>query len=150
MSTWPYNSLMDQDLERLARLLKQAQYRQHRAIDAALVEIGTTIVQWDALRAIASAPGASAHALAAASFQTDQAFGVLAQRLLARRLIERSPGKGRRIEHRLSAEGQRLLSDGNRIVDRVRKELYKVFPQADRDRLAELLSAFTKESIQAD
>ena len=58
-----YAAAMDHDLERLGRAVKQAQHRQHRAADAALNAIGTTIVQWDALRAIGRMPGASAHDL---------------------------------------------------------------------------------------
>ncbi|MBI0383988.1 MarR family transcriptional regulator, partial [Streptomyces albiflaviniger] len=43
---------MDADVQVLGRAVKQAQYRQHRALDSALGEVGTTLAQWDALRAI--------------------------------------------------------------------------------------------------
>src|ERR1700712_1116251 len=125
-----YAAFMDHDLERLGRAVKQAQHRQHRAADTALNAIGTTIVQWDALRAIAAAPGASAHQLALATFQTDQAFGTLANRLQAQHQILRKNGEGRRIEHRLSAAGERILAAGNIAADRVRNELYASMPKA--------------------
>ena len=134
-----YAAFMDHDLERLGRAVKQAQHRQHRAADTALNAIGTTIVQWDALRAIAAAPGASAHQLALATFQTDQAFGTLANRLEAQQLVVRSSGEGRRIEHRLSPKGERMLTEGNLVTDRVRAELYAALPKADRRTLATLL-----------
>ena len=130
---------MDHDLERLGRAVKQAQHRQFRALDTALSGIGVTVVQWDALRAIASSPGASAHQLALVSFQTDQAFGTLANRLEAQQLIVRTAGEGRRIEHRLSAKGERVLAEGNVIAERVRNELYARISKADRRTLAAIL-----------
>lgn len=130
---------MDQDLERLGRAVKQAQHRQHRASDAALNAIGTTLVQWDALRAIAAEPGASAHRLAVVTFQTDQAFGTLANRLEAQRLIVRSSGGGRRIAHHLSPKGEQMLAQGNEVTHRVRSELYAGISKADRRTLAALL-----------
>jgi DNA-binding MarR family transcriptional regulator len=130
---------MDHELERLGRAVKQAQHRQHRAADTALQAIGTTLVQWDAMRAIAATPGASAHELALATFQTDQAFGTLANRLDAQALIDRRNGEGRRIEHRLTAKGEKLLAAGNAVTDRVRAELYAAITKADRRRLAEIL-----------
>ena len=72
---------MTTSLEALGRAVKQAQYRQHRALEAALAPLDTTVVQWDAMRAMARLPGASAHDLAIATFQSDQAFGTLANRL---------------------------------------------------------------------
>ena len=130
---------MDHELERLGRAVKQAQHRQHRAADSALNAIGVTLVQWDALRAIAAAPGASAHQLALATFQTDQAFGTLANRLEAQQLIVRNAGEGRRIEHRLSAKGEAMLAEGNLVTDRVRSELYAGITKADRRILAAIL-----------
>jgi hypothetical protein len=59
----------------LGRRIKQVQYKHHRALDARLAAVGTTLAQWAALRAIGRLPGASAHALAVETFQSDQAFG---------------------------------------------------------------------------
>ena len=87
------------------RLLKRAQYRNHRSADRALASIGTTLVQWDALRAIAESPDSSAHDLAIVTFQSDQAFGTLANRLEAQGMIVRTSGRGRRVEHSLTDEG---------------------------------------------
>src|ERR1700751_1828564 len=106
---------MRADLQLLGMALKQAQYRQHRALDSALAEAGTTLAQWDALRAISRSPGASARALAAATFQSEQAFGTLVGRLAAQGLVERRPGPGRRIRHHLTEEGERTLAAGHRI-----------------------------------
>ena len=43
---------MSTDLEALGLAVKRAQYRNHRTMDAALREVGVTLVQWDALRAV--------------------------------------------------------------------------------------------------
>src|SRR5690349_13175501 len=94
------------EIEALGRALKTAQWRHHRALDGRLRAIGSTLHQWDTLRAIDAFPGASGHDLALATFQSDQAFGTLANRLLAQELITRSPGTGRRIQHHLTPKGK--------------------------------------------
>src|SRR5262245_66060580 len=108
---------MPTDLEILGRTVKRAQHRQHRVLDSALAPIGTTVVQWDAMRAIARSPDGSAHDLAVATFQTDQSFGTLANRLDAQGLIVRRPGTGRRIEHALTAAGERKLREATAIAE---------------------------------
>lgn len=101
----PGSSAVPVDLEELGRAVKEAQYRHHRALDTRLSAVGTTLAQWDALRAIARTPGASAHELAVATFQGDQSFGTLASRLAAQHLIERRPGRGRM--YRAPSDGDR-------------------------------------------
>ncbi|MGW1067833.1 MarR family winged helix-turn-helix transcriptional regulator [Streptomyces aureus] len=115
----PFSSAAAADLEELGRAVKEAQYRHHRALDTRLAAVGTTLAQWDALRAIARTPGASAHELALATFQGDQSFGTLASRLAAQHLIERRPGRGRRIEHHLTATGEQVLSAGTTVAREV-------------------------------
>lgn len=127
------------DLQLLGRAVKQTQYRQHRALDSALTAIGTTLAQWDALRAISRTPGASARDLAAATFQTEQAFGTLAGRLTAQGLIERRPGHGRRIEHHLTPSGERTLKAGHKVADEVLAEHFAPLPEQDRTTLLDLL-----------
>ncbi|MEA9985838.1 MULTISPECIES: MarR family winged helix-turn-helix transcriptional regulator [Subtercola] len=130
---------MTVDLERLGRSLKRVQHRDHRALDAALRETGISLVQWDALRAIDRAPGSSAHALAAASFQSDQAFGTLASRLVSAGYIERRPGPGRRIEHHLTTDGHDALDAGRRATDRVWRALFGSLDSEQRMTLQLLL-----------
>jgi DNA-binding MarR family transcriptional regulator len=127
------------DLQLLGRAVKQTQYRQHRALDSALAAIGTTLAQWDALRAISRTPGASARDLSAATFQTEQAFGTLAGRLVTQGLIERRPGHGRRIEHHLTPAGDRTLKAGHKVADKVLTECFAPLPERDRAALLDLL-----------
>lgn len=131
---------MTTDLEHLGKAVKAAQYRQHRALEAAFATIGTTVVQWDALRAISGAPGSSAHALAVATFQTDQSFGTLAQRLEARSLIARHIGDGRKIKHELTPSGVQKLAEANVIATRVRDALFATIDESDRRVLEQILA----------
>ena len=103
---------MPSDPQPLGLAIKRVQYRHHRTIDAALIEIGTTLAQWDALRAIARHPESSSHKLAGLTFQTDQSFGALANRMVDRGLIRRVAGEGRAILHHLTPEGERMLVAG--------------------------------------
>ncbi|RKN41635.1 MarR family winged helix-turn-helix transcriptional regulator [Streptomyces hoynatensis] len=136
---------MHGELQTLGRAVKQAQYRQHRALDGALAAVGTTLAQWDALRAIARAPGASARALASATFQSEQAFGALAGRLVAQGLIERRPGHGRRIEHHLTPAGEKVLAAGHQVADKVLADCFAPLPAADRATLLGLLRRLNGE-----
>lgn len=132
---------MPSQLERLGRSVKQLQWRNHRAMESGLAALGTTLAQWDALRAIANNPSASAHTLALATFQSDQAFGTLATRLLAQGLIERTPGRGRAIEHSLTAEGERVLRAGHPVSQTV---VRSAFTNLDVDERAQLLALLGK------
>jgi DNA-binding MarR family transcriptional regulator len=136
---------MQTDLEVLGRAIKQAQYRHHRSLDSGLAAVGTTLAQWDALRAIARSPGASGHTLAVETFQTDQSFGSLANRLVAQGLVERRPGRGRRIEHHLTAEGQRVLDAGYTVHRRVLETSFAGLSEDERRTLMELLPRVTGE-----
>ncbi|MET7738285.1 helix-turn-helix domain-containing protein [Streptomyces sp. NPDC005402] len=136
---------MHGELQELGRAVKQAQYRQHRALDSALQAIGTTLAQWDALRAISRSPGASARELAAATFQTEQAFGTLAGRLTAQDLVERRPGHGRRIEHHLTTVGEQILAAGHKVADKVLADCFSALPDTDRTTLLDLLRRLTAQ-----
>ena len=131
---------MSTELRELGRAIKQAQWRHHRALDRALTDIGSTIVQWDALRAISEHPDASAHDLALTTFQSDQAFGTLAKRLLERQLIERVPGRGRRIEHHLTDTGRDILRQGEAIASAIFEKSFAGLDESQRATLASLLA----------
>jgi DNA-binding MarR family transcriptional regulator len=130
---------MSVDLEKLGRSVKAAQHRQHRTLDFALSPLGTTIVQWDALRAIGARPGASGHELALATFQTDQAFGTLANRLEAQGLIERRSGEGRRINLSLTPAGVNMLAAANEVAASVRIRLFDGLGEDERVTLQALM-----------
>ena len=123
----------------VGRLLKRVQYRNHRAMDRALADIGTTLVQWDALRVISEQPNSPAHALAVATFQSDQSFGTLATRLESQGLIRRTPGKGRVVEHRLTAAGEKMLLAGAAVARDVAARAFAALSKAELAKLHELL-----------
>jgi DNA-binding MarR family transcriptional regulator len=135
---------MTTDPEVLGQAIKRAQYRNHRTMDVALRDVGVSLVQWDALRAIERMPGASGHDLAVVTFQSDQAFGTLANRLDDRGLITRTAGHGRRIEHTLTDEGRQVLTDGHAVARGVLDELLAPLREDDRATLLRLLQTLTR------
>ncbi|HET6704520.1 MarR family winged helix-turn-helix transcriptional regulator [Amycolatopsis sp.] len=123
----------------VALAVKRLQYRHHRALSKALAPLGLSLVQWDTLRHLHRRPEASLHELAVLTFQTDQSFGSLATRMAERGLIERVPGPGRAVRHRLTEEGARLRAEGQRLVDAVVGSSFRELSEAQLDQLGELL-----------
>lgn len=127
-------------LRDLGRVVKQLQYRHHREMDRRLRAVGTSLPQWDALRAISARPNSSAHALAEMTFQSDQSFGALASRLVKRGMIERVPGPGRAIRHRLTSKGEATLRKGYDVVDQVFEASFAPLTVRQREELDRLIS----------
>ncbi|MEU4524567.1 MarR family transcriptional regulator [Amycolatopsis sp. NPDC024027] len=119
--------------------VKRLQYRHHRALSRVLAPLGLSLVQWDTLRHLHRRPDASLHELAVLTFQTDQSFGSLATRMAERGLIERVPGPGRAVRHRLTPEGARLRAEGQDLVDGVVEASFRDLSEAQIDQLGELL-----------
>jgi DNA-binding MarR family transcriptional regulator len=115
---------MTRPLPAIGLSVKRLQMRHHRALDAGLAPLGVSLVQWDALRHLDESPGASLHDLAMLTFQSDQSFGTLAGRMIQRGLIERVPGPGRAVRHRLTDRGRTLRAEGDAIVERVLRESF--------------------------
>jgi DNA-binding MarR family transcriptional regulator len=126
-------------LQELGRALWAAQHRRRSALDRELAAVGTTFPQWFALGEIARHPGSSAHWLAGKTFQSDQAFGTLANRLEAQGLIARAPGEGRKVAHHLTPAGEALLAAGNAIGDRMLDRSFGSLTAAERGTLRQLL-----------
>jgi DNA-binding MarR family transcriptional regulator len=125
----------------VALAVKRLQHRHHRALNRALAPLGLSLVQWDTLRHLHRKPDASLHDLAVLTFQTDQSFGSLATRMADRGLIERVPGPGRAVRHRLTDEGARLRSAGQEAVDAVFTSSLSGLSADQLSQLGELLDA---------
>jgi len=119
--------------------VKRLQHRHHRALNRVLAPLGLSLVQWDTLRHLDLNPDASLHDLAVLTFQTDQSFGSLATRMAAGGLIERVPGPGRAVKHRLTDKGARLRAEGQAAVDAVLESSFSHLTPAQLDQLGELL-----------
>jgi DNA-binding MarR family transcriptional regulator len=128
--------------------VKRLQMRHHRALNAGLAPLGVSLVQWDALRHLDDNPGASLHDLALLTFQSDQSFGTLAGRMIQRGLIERVPGPGRAVRHRLTAKGEELRHAGDDIVERVLLDSFAPLTPAQLAAFDELLSTVLKGRAQ--
>ncbi|MFD7160634.1 MarR family winged helix-turn-helix transcriptional regulator [Kribbella sp. NPDC059898] len=123
----------------VALAVKRLQYRHHRALSRALAPLGLSLVQWDTLRHLHRTPDASLHDLAVLTFQTDQSFGSLATRMADRDLIERVPGPGRAVKHRLTAKGEELRAEGQEAVNAVFETSFDTLTPAQLDQLGGLL-----------
>ena len=120
--------------------IKRAQWRHHRELDRRLTAIGGSLSQWDAVRQIDRNPGASMHLLAELTFQSDQSFGALAGRLIARGFVERVAGPGRAQRHALTPRGRQFLRDGQRHADAVVSASFAALDPAERATLIKLLA----------
>jgi DNA-binding MarR family transcriptional regulator len=125
----------------VALAVKRLQHRHHRALSHALAPLGLSLVQWDTLRHLDRMPGASLHDLAVLTFQTDQSFGSLAARMADRGLIERVPGPGRAVRHRLTEKGARLRADGQQAAEAVVRSSFGALSPDQVDQLGDLLDA---------
>ena len=126
-------------LQEIGHSVKRLQMRHHHAANEALAELGITIVQWDALRHLHQNPDASLHDLAQLTFQTDQSFGTLAGRMIERGLIERVPGPGRAVRHRLTDRGEQVRSAGAAMLDGVLAQSFSTLTKAELDQFGALL-----------
>jgi DNA-binding MarR family transcriptional regulator len=77
--------------------------------------------------------------LAVETFQSDQSFGTLANRLSDQDLITRRSGRGRRIEHHLTPAGQKTLRAGNAIAKDVFAASFADLSERERSTLLDLL-----------
>jgi DNA-binding MarR family transcriptional regulator len=130
---------MAHSVNEVAAAVKRVQHRHHRALTAVLAELGVSLVQWDTLRHLHQNPDASLHDLAQLTFQTDQSFGTLAARMVDRGLIERLPGPGRAIRHRITEQGEAIRREGQRRVAKVQKRSLAVLTPEQLDQLGDLL-----------
>jgi DNA-binding MarR family transcriptional regulator len=123
----------------VALAVKRLQHRHHRTLSAALAPVGLSLVQWDTLRHLHQRPEASLHDLAVLTFQTDQSFGSLAVRMAERGLVERVPGPGRAVRHRITPEGERMRAAGQDAVDAVFATSFAGLTDRQLDALGDLL-----------
>jgi len=110
---------METSLAAVGLAVKRLQWHHHREASCRLAEIGLSLPQWDVLRHLHERPDASLHDLAVLTFQTDQSMGSLAARMIERGLLERRPGAGRAVRHRLTGAGDQARQAGAAIVSEV-------------------------------
>lgn len=104
--------------EHLFFRIKLVQHLYAQATDAALAPLGLNAGRWVVLVTIRDHPGASGAELAARTFQTPQALGLIAERMQEAGLIERRQGTGRTVQHHLTVEGSEMVE---RAADAVRE-----------------------------
>ncbi len=136
---------MAQRIREIGLSVKRLQMRHHRAITGALAPLGVSLVQWDALRHLDENPTASLHDLALLTFQTDQSFGALATRMVERGLIERVPGPGRAVRHRLTEKGLEIRRAGEARVDGVLERSFATLTPEQLDAFDTTLAQLLEE-----
>jgi DNA-binding MarR family transcriptional regulator len=136
---------MPKTLREIGLSVKRLQVRHHRALDAALAPLGISLVQWDALRHMEQHPEASLHDLALLTFQSDPAFGTLANRMIERDLIERVEGPGRAVRHRITANGRKVLKAAYAVVDRVLAKSFARLTPAQVQTLGDLIAEVLRD-----
>jgi DNA-binding MarR family transcriptional regulator len=129
--------------------IKRVQHRHHRALSAALADLGVSLVQWDTLRHLHQRPDASLHDLALLTFQTDQSFGTLAARMVERGLIERVAGPGRAVRHRITDKGEKIRAEGDKRVTAVAKRSFAGLTTVQIDQLGALLELVLKTPLDS-
>ena len=120
--------------------VKRLQWRHHRESNRSLAPLGLSLVQWDVLRHLHREPTSSLHRLAELTFQTDQAMGELARRMIDRGLLTRDAGPGRIVRHALTEEGERVRIAGGDAVDGVLEETVGRLTADERTTLLRLLT----------
>ena len=130
---------MPRDVGEIGLSVKRLQMRHHRVVNERLAPLDISIVQWDALRHLHENPEASLHDLAQLTFQTDQSFGTLATRMIDRGLIERVPGPGRAVRHRLTDKGEDLRERAGEIVRETLTESFSALTDGELQTFGELL-----------
>ncbi|GIM96610.1 MarR family transcriptional regulator [Paractinoplanes toevensis] len=135
---------MTRPITEIGLAVKRLQHRHHRASDAALAGLGISLVQWDALRHIAENPGASLHDLAQLTFQSDQGFGTLANRMVERGFIERIAGPGRAVRHQLTERGEILRAEAQQVLEGVVTESFAALSPAELETFDRLLQKLVR------
>jgi DNA-binding MarR family transcriptional regulator len=126
--------------EELSRLVREVHHACRRGIDERLGCHGISVVQWRALQAISDNPGLPLRRLARLTGHSDQAFGTLVSRLLARGYVARRRGDGRATTHEVTALGRVMLSGSNEIAHGVLTLLFLHLSEDDRQSLQVLLN----------
>lgn len=125
--------------EELHRLVRAVHHICQKGIDERLGRHGISVVQWHALQAISDNPGLALRRLARLTAYSDQAFGALVARLLARGYVARRRGNGRAATHEVTVLGKVMLSGANEIAHGVLTILFLPLSEGDRQSLQLLL-----------
>jgi DNA-binding MarR family transcriptional regulator len=120
-------------------------YRAYASVEAAfeatLAPLGLSPAQWDILRCLREYPGASGADIARSAKVTPQAVATMLQRLEKAKLITRCASeRGRVVEAYLTAQGEELLKQGDRIAEQIEAQVFSKFTQDEQEQFNQLLS----------
>lgn len=141
---------MSSTWESIGLLIKHVQHRHLRLLEAKLVPLGISMIQWNTLRTIDRYPDVCLHRLAKLTFSSDQAVGTLAARLLRLGLIERQPGVGRATRHTLTPKGETLLRKGRSLIQEVLADSFSPLSKEECATLKVLLGKLLDDDYPHD
>jgi len=133
----------------VANALKHAQHEFRLAMNAELASLGTNSSQLSLLGEIRANPGASSAQLARLSSLTPQALGEQVLHLQAQGLVARSPGGGRKIEHRLTEAGERMLEEALARANAVHDRVLRDFGEQELQALDETFRLIARRAAEA-
>jgi DNA-binding MarR family transcriptional regulator len=122
--------------------LRLAEQAWRRTLEPPLRELGLTVPQYSALRALQRTPGASSAELARSAFVTPQTMNTIVLQLEDARLIERTARTTnlRARDATLTPAGTALFNKARRLVHRLETG---ALAEPGRDQLVTLLERFT-------
>jgi DNA-binding MarR family transcriptional regulator len=120
---------------RVGYALKRAQAALRGMMDTALAGHALTTAQYAALAALEADPGLSNAELARRSFVTPQTMIQVLALLERDGLVERSPGRGRVLETRLTAEGAARVAAAHATVEGIEARMLAGLDADDTERL---------------
>ncbi|MFI8106425.1 MarR family winged helix-turn-helix transcriptional regulator [Streptomyces sp. NPDC086023] len=102
-------------------------------VESVIQPMGFTLGQWTVMRELRRTPGASASELARAAGHTPQACGAILKQLQADGIVERTAGRGRIVENRLTAHGTEVTDETIGKVDAVLRPALEEFGHDNLD-----------------
>jgi DNA-binding MarR family transcriptional regulator len=126
----------------LSELLGAVERTIQHSVDERLWRLGTSQVQWQALRAISRHPRLSQHRLARRMPQpmSDQAFAILLRRLRRQGLITRFENRERASIHELTPLGRIVLELADLVARHALAVLFVQLSEPERGTLQKILS----------
>ncbi|MFD7082226.1 MarR family winged helix-turn-helix transcriptional regulator [Streptomyces sp. NPDC059918] len=111
-------------------------------IEGVIHPMGFTLGQWTVMRELRRTPGASASELARTAGHTPQACGAILKQLEAAGLVERTAGRGRIVDNRLTERGREVTDGTLAAVDAVLAPALERFGRENLDAYLELAGRF--------
>jgi DNA-binding MarR family transcriptional regulator len=132
--------------------LNQANHAVRSRLEEALRHLEVTGIQYTVLSVIASREGLSSAELSRRFFVTPQTMNELINGLERRKLIARKedPENRRILKMRLTGSGRRLLTECDKVADRVETDVFSAMPRESYEQLRTLTRMLARDLRERD